>query len=952
MPAVGVSEAADVHEIPRRDRINGNAHDPRAREAGGPILGRSNRKKPQENHGPAGRAGTSLVTLGVGKDGVAVIRLEGSDGRNLLGPADIACLLELVDKVAETPSARALILEGGEHFSAGTDFPERMRHLLNPGSRPQVFRFLADQKTVCDKIRGLRIPTISVVRGLCAGSALGLAAAADFMITDTTTRIRLPEVKVGLIPGNGATWFLPRRMGPAVAKYYSLTASPMSGEQAVGWGLAQGFAGDDASGFIAELRKTEGSLDRPRILSLLEKKGGTREALREEVHELPEKIDRHFGFGKANRGYLGDIFASMERSAAQGDLFAQESLASMRSASAQAVWVTEFLVDTFAQDGLYGEDEARAVELKFAQEMTAGFAHMEGVLGLAKGIASAEFDSRLDRIVLSDARGFRTSIPATPDSTGCRLSEDAPFLFEGNEYVLPRGDYHCGEKNRTLAPGGEAARTVAFRIDLRNSQWSDGTVADELGVLRSLMETQIGWRVVRRAWLANPEKFELDMVYPYAWSVRPSVSLDLRSFPVIRRFEDGKINPARAIFDQLDAQGLLDERRVINIGEDQKDGKNVDVKSFTYRQIRREANRLANVLVDMGVAPGDMVVIYMSTDIMGLVAQLAATLAGATYHFVFGAKGPDIFSDTVYNMGAKVIITEDGYRVGDRSRELKKDSVDVAMSRYVPRTVLLERLASALSTPPEEPGEEARGIAAAVTERLAGKVTYSRDSMREFLEVVHEAHIKRVVLSSLDEAAGEELRGALRTRDETIRRAKARVAAATRDERVFERYAPVLAAALRGVPAAADPGDSGDPWARRRTGPRRRSVEPLGGSPRSRGGRDRGPSPRLAEKPRAADRARDPETDPPGSSGRGRSGRRVGVHPPPRAAEGDRSRATGEHRAAKKGHRPDPFGLRGTVGARREARRLRSVNAAWPPDGGTHDAGPGHPLGRCRSADG
>ena len=770
-------------------------------------MGRANRKKQQKDHGPAGRA---LVKLGVGKDGVAVIRLEGSDGLNFLGPADIACLLELVDKVAENPSARALILAGGENFSAGTDFPEMMRHLLDPGSKPQVFRFLADQKTVCDKIRGLRIPTVSVVRGLCAGSAVGLAAAADFLITDTTTRIRLPEVKVGLIPGNGATWFLPRRMGPAAARYFGLTASPMSGKQAVGLGLAQGYAGADASGFIAELRKAKGALDRHRIQSLLEKKGGTPEVFREEVRELSEKIDRHFGFGKANRGYLGDIFASLERAARQGDLFAQKSLASMRSASAQAVWLTEFLVDTFAQDGLYGEDEARAVELKFTQEMTAGFAHLEGVLGIAKGFVSGEFDSHLDRIVLSDAKGFRTSVPATPVSTGCRLAEDAPFLYEAIEYVLPRGIHHCGEKRRVLAPEGDAARTVDFRVDLRNSQWSDDRVTDELGVLRSLMETHLGWRVVRRAWLAHPEKFELDMVYPYAWSVRPSVSLDLRSFPVIRRFEDGRINPARAIFDQLEAQGLLDERRVINIGEDQKDGKNVDVKSFTYRQIRWEANRLANVLVDMGVAPGDMVVIYMSTDIKGLVAQLAATLVGATYHFVFGAKGPDIFSDTVHNMGAKVIITEDGYRVGDRSRELKKDSVDVAMSRYLPRTVFHERLESALSTLPEELREEARGIGSAVTERLAGKVTYSRDSIREFLEVVHEAHIKRVVLSSIDEAAGEELRGALRMRDEAIRRAKARVAAASRDERIFERYAPVMTAALRGVQAAADPGDSGD----------------------------------------------------------------------------------------------------------------------------------------------
>ena len=459
-------------------------------------MSRVNRKKQQEDHGPTGRAGTSPAKPGLGKDGVAVFRFESPDGLNFLGPADIARLLELVDRVAGNSSARALILEGGENFSAGTDFPEMMRHLLDPGSMPQAFRFLADQKTVCDKIRGLRIPTVSIVRGLCTGSALGLAASADFMITDATTRIRVPEVKVGLVPGNGATWFLPRRMGPAVAKYFALTASPMSGKQAVGLGLAQGYAGGDASGFIEELRKGNGPLDRLRIMALLEKKGGTREAFREEVRGLSERIGRHFGFGKANRGYLGDIFASLEREAAQGDLFARESLASMRSASAQAVWVAEFLIDTFAQEGLYGEDEARAVELKFAQEMTAGFAHLEGVLGLAKGFLSGESESHLDRVVLSDARGFRTSIPATPVSTGCRLADDAPFLYEANEYVLPRGDYHCGEKSRALVPGGEAARTVDFRIDLRNSQWSDGTVTDELGVMRSLMETQT--RVARR----------------------------------------------------------------------------------------------------------------------------------------------------------------------------------------------------------------------------------------------------------------------------------------------------------------------------------------------------------------------------------------------------------------------------------------------------------------------
>ncbi|MGE5753159.1 MAG: enoyl-CoA hydratase/isomerase family protein [Deltaproteobacteria bacterium] len=752
------------------------------------------------------------AALDVGRGGVAVLTLESTDGQNILGPADIVRLMELLDRAAGDESIRALVLTGRGNFSAGTDIVETMRHRLDTGAGGLAYRFLADQKTLCDRIRGLRVPTVSVVRGECAGPAVGIAASADFLVTDATTRIQFPEVKVGLAPGNGACWFLPRRMGPAAAKFLALTALPLNGKQAAGLGLAHGYAGNHAEAFLEDLRRAETPLDPSRIPTLLEALGRSGEAHAEEIRDLREKIGRHFDFGKANRGYLGDIYASLEKSASQEDPFARKALAAMRSASAPAVWLTEFLIDTFSQEGLYAEEEARELELKFAQEMTAGFAHLEGVLGMQKGFVSGEIDSHLDRIVLSDAKGFRTSIPATPASTGCTLAEDTPFRYEGNEYALPKGFYHCGEKRRVLDADGDAARPADLRIDLRNSQWSEERVIDELGVIRSLLETRMGWRVVRRAWLAHPEKFELDMVYPYAWSERPSVSLDLSSFPVIRRFEDGRINPARAIFDQLEAQGLLDERRVINIGEDQKDGKNVDVRTYTYRRIRRDAHRLANVLADIGVAAGDMVVIYMSTDIMGLIAQLAATLAGATYHFVFAAKGPDIFSDTVYNMGAKVILTEDGYRVGDRSRELKKDSVDVALSRYLPKAVYRERLAAVLKAMPEGLTPEAEELGAAVIERLAGKITYDRDAMREFLEVVHEAHIKRVVLSSLDADAGEELQKALRARDEALRRAKVRVQAAERDERVFVRYVPVLTAALRGVPSNDDTGDSGEPW--------------------------------------------------------------------------------------------------------------------------------------------
>ena len=743
-----------------------------------------------------------------GRGGIATIRIKGSNRLNSLRAPDIARLNSLVDQVAEMGSTRALIIEGEENFSGGTDYLDTMGHLLTPGSSHQAYTFLADLKSLCDKIRNLNIPTISVVRGLCAGSALGIACAADFMITDGTTRIQLPEVKIGLIPGNGATWFLPLRMGPGAAKYYGLTASPMNGKEALGLGLAQGYAGGDGEGFLGDLKSTMGPIDKGHIFALLKKRGIPHETLEKEVRDLKENIEKHFSFGQARRGYLGDIFSSLEEASRKGDPFARESLAAMRSASAQAVWVTEFLMDTFSVEGLYEEEEAREVELKFSQEMTAGFAHLEGVLGLAKGFISKEMNSHLDRIILIDDRGFRTELEASPIPTGCHVERNIPFTYEKNEYILPRGDYHVGEKKHSFHRKGKEENGLSLHISLRNFQWSDTQVSDELGVIRSLMETQMGWRVVRRAWITNPEKFELDMIYPYSWSERPSVSLNLESYPVIRRFEDGKINPARAIFDQLEDRGLLDTRTVINIGEDQVDGKNVDVTSYTYREIRREANRLANVLVDMGVSPGDMVIIYMSTDIKGLIAQLAATLVGAVYHFLFGAKGPDMFSDTLYNMGAKLIITEDGYRVGDRSRELKKDSVDLALRRYLPKVEYLTRLEKTLKRMPEELAEDATRIGESIRERLEDKVTYSLDSMREFLGLVSENHIKRVVLSSLEEGEREEIKKALRARDEAIRQEKKREEAAQRNRFFFNRYIPLLTEALLKVQGKSNPGPS------------------------------------------------------------------------------------------------------------------------------------------------
>ena len=128
-----------------------------------PRRGRLDRWVRRDEPGRAGRRGGRRCRPASREPGWAELpaacghpplhRARGSGGRERCGPCPVP--------------------RGGENFSAGIDFVEGMRQRLDPGDSGRAYRFLADQKVLCDKIRGLRIPTVSVARGLCAGSAVG-----------------------------------------------------------------------------------------------------------------------------------------------------------------------------------------------------------------------------------------------------------------------------------------------------------------------------------------------------------------------------------------------------------------------------------------------------------------------------------------------------------------------------------------------------------------------------------------------------------------------------------------------------------------------------------------------------------------------------------------------------------------------------------------------------------
>ncbi len=96
------------------------------------------------------------------------------------------------------------------------------------------------------------------------------------------------------------------------------------------------------------------------------------------------------------------------------------------------------------------------------------------------------------------------------------------------------------------------------------------------------------------------------------------------------------------------------------------EGENGDRQLFTYAELAREVNRLANALRCRGIGKGDCVTIYMPICPQQAIAMLASAKIGAFHSVVFGGFSADGLRDRIIDAESKVLITADGgyYRGG------------------------------------------------------------------------------------------------------------------------------------------------------------------------------------------------------------------------------------------------------------------------------------------------
>ena len=99
------------------------------------------------------------------------------------------------------------------------------------------FTLVSLARSTLNTIRNMSKPVIAVVKGYALGGGLELAMACDIIITSDKSKLGLPEIRIGLIPGAGGTQQLPKLIGEKKAKDLIFTGRYMDAFEAERLGL-------------------------------------------------------------------------------------------------------------------------------------------------------------------------------------------------------------------------------------------------------------------------------------------------------------------------------------------------------------------------------------------------------------------------------------------------------------------------------------------------------------------------------------------------------------------------------------------------------------------------------------------------------------------------------------------------------------------------------------------
>jgi len=175
------------------------------------------------------------------ENGVETWTLNLPDARNPISGDDmIDALVAAADRANRDTQVRAVILTGaGPAFSAGGNIKDMARGegLFGHSVQHQRTAYRDGIQRIPRALQQCEVPLIAAVNGPAVGAGCDLALMCDLRIAATTAFFAESFVKLGIIPGDGGAYFLPRAVGAARAAEMALTGDRVEAATALEWGL-------------------------------------------------------------------------------------------------------------------------------------------------------------------------------------------------------------------------------------------------------------------------------------------------------------------------------------------------------------------------------------------------------------------------------------------------------------------------------------------------------------------------------------------------------------------------------------------------------------------------------------------------------------------------------------------------------------------------------------------
>ena len=173
------------------------------------------------------------------KGPIAILTLNRPDAMNALGePGDGEAVRDACIQVNTDKAIRCAILTGaGKGFSAGGNVKAMQARTGSFAGNPAEVReaYKNGVHMIVRALYGVEVPMIAAVNGAAIGLGCDVACMADIRISSDKAKYGVTFLKLGLIPGDGGAWLLPRIIGMSRACELLYTGNLIDASTAEAW---------------------------------------------------------------------------------------------------------------------------------------------------------------------------------------------------------------------------------------------------------------------------------------------------------------------------------------------------------------------------------------------------------------------------------------------------------------------------------------------------------------------------------------------------------------------------------------------------------------------------------------------------------------------------------------------------------------------------------------------